>query len=320
MILEDIKMPFELPKEIYNGKINEIELNRAQNSCVIGGSEVLPFLSFEGKINKSIPIAIEITDIVPEWPETVTKIYNGVISDTAKWARFCQDELKPDMICLRLIGTHPDQGDRSPEEARKTVEAVIAATDLPLIVLGSNSVEKDSEVIKLCAEPLANTGSIIGKAQEKNYKTFAAVANAFNLKLIALSDLDINLSKQLNILLTQAGFDISNIIIDAMSSTLGYGLEYTYSVMERIRLAALQQNDTMMQAPMIADVSEVTWKTKEAKATSEEQPAWGDSARRGPLWETITALAFLIAGADVIIVRHPKSLADLRKAVADLMQ
>lgn len=313
-------MAFVIPKETYNGKINEVILTRGEKSCNIGGGEVLPFLSFEGKINRSVPVAIEITDIPPEgWPEEITKQYGDVIFDTIKWAQFCESELKPDMICLRLIGTHPDQGDRSPEEARKTVEGLLSATSTPLIVFGSNSVEKDSEVIKSCAEPLANTGSIIGKAQEKNYKTFAAVANAFNLRLVALSDLDINLSKQLNILLTQAGFDASNIIIDAMSSTLGYGLEYTYSVMERIRLAALQQNDTMMQMPMIADVSEVTWKTKEARANQEEQPAWGDASRRGVLWETMTALSFVIAGADLAVVRHPKSMLNIKKVIGDLM-
>lgn len=312
-------MAFVVPKEVYNGKINQINLSREGKSLQIGGSEVLPFLSFEGKVNTSVPIALEITDITPDdWPESLTKHYEDVISDTAKWARFCQDEFKPDMICLRLIGTHPDRGDRTPEEARKTVESVLSAIDIPLMVFGSNSVEKDSEVIKVCAEPLANTGSIIGKAQEKNYKIFAAVANSFQLKLVALSDLDINLSKQLNILLTQAGFDGSNIIIDAMPSTLGYGLEYTYSVMERIRLAALQQNDTMMQMPIIADVGEVTWKVKESKAAQNEQPAWGGPDRRGVLWETITAEAFLMAGGDLLVVRHPKTLKALRAAITDL--
>jgi acetyl-CoA decarbonylase/synthase complex subunit delta len=258
-------------------------------------------------------------DIVPDdWPDELMGLFKGVMGDPAKWARFCQDEFKPDMICLRLLGTHPDRGDRTPQDARKTVEAVRAAIDIPLMVFGSNSVEKDAEVIKVCAEPLANTGSVIGKAQEKNYKVFAAVANSFQLKLVALSDLDINLSKQLNILLTQAGFDASNIIIDAMPSTLGYGLEYTYSVMERIRLASLQQNDAMMQMPMIADVGEVTWKVKETRASREEQPAWGDPGRRGVIWETTTALAFMMAGGDLVVVRHPKTLRNLKNAIADL--
>jgi acetyl-CoA decarbonylase/synthase complex subunit delta len=313
-------MTFVVPKEQYNGKINPIEVGRDGKNLRIGGSEVLPFLSFEGKVNTSIPVALEIADIVPDdWPENITKHYKDVISDPAKWARFCQDQFKPDMICLRLLGTHPDRGDKSPEEARKTVEAVLSAVSIPLIVFGSNSIEKDTEVMKACAEPLANTGSIIGKAQEKNYKVFAAVANAFNLKLVALSDLDINLSKQLNILLTQSGFDAANIIIDAMPSTLGYGLEYTYSVMERIRLAALQQNDGMMQMPIIADVGDVTWKVKEAKAGQDEQPAWGDTERRGPLWETITAMAFVMAGGDLVVVRHPNTLKNLKNALGDLV-
>lgn len=312
-------MTFVVPKEQYNGKINPVEVGRDGKNFKIGGSEALPFLSFEGKVNTSIPVALEIADIVPDdWPENITKHYKDVIADPAKWARFCQDEFKPDMICLRLLGTHPDRGDKSPEEARKTVEAVLSAVSIPLIVFGSNSIEKDTEVMKACAEPLANTGSIIGKAQEKNYKVFAAVANAFNLKLVALSDLDINLSKQLNILLTQAGFDGSNIIIDAMPSTLGYGLEYTYSVMERIRLAALQQNDGMMQMPIIADVGDVTWKVKEAKAGQDEQPAWGDPERRGTLWETITAMAFVMAGGDLVVARHPNTLKNLRNALGDL--
>ncbi|MGA1790653.1 MAG: acetyl-CoA decarbonylase/synthase complex subunit delta [bacterium] len=312
-------MTFVVPKEQYNGKINPVEVGRDGKNFQIGGSEALPFLSFEGKVNTSIPVALEIADIVPDdWPENITKHYKDVISDPAKWARFCQDEFKPDMICLRLLGTHPDRGDKSPEEARKTVESVLSAVSIPLIVFGSNSVEKDTEVMKACSEPLANTGSIIGKAQEKNYKVFAAVANAFNLKLVALSDLDINLSKQLNILLTQSGFDGSNIIIDAMPSTLGYGLEYTYSVMERIRLAALQQNDGMMQMPIIADVGDVTWKVKEAKAGQDEQPAWGNPERRGPIWETITAMAFVMAGGDLVVVRHPNTLKNLRNALGDL--
>ncbi|MGA1794676.1 MAG: acetyl-CoA decarbonylase/synthase complex subunit delta [bacterium] len=312
-------MAFVVPKETYNGRINQVTVGRDGTTVQMGGAEVLPFLAFEGKVSPSVPIALEIMDIVPDdWPAELMGLYKGVIEDPAKWARFCQDEFKPDMICLRLLGTHPDRGDRTPEEARKTVEAVLGAIDIPLMVFGSNSVEKDAEVVKVCAEPLANTGSVIGKAQEKNYKVFAAVANSFQLKLVALSDLDINLSKQLNILLTQAGFDASNIIIDAMPSTLGYGLEYTYSVMERIRLASLQQNDTMMQMPMIADVGEVTWKVKETRASLEEQPAWGDPGRRGVIWETTTALAFLMAGGDLVVVRHPRTLKTLKNALADL--
>ncbi|MEW5803190.1 MAG: acetyl-CoA decarbonylase/synthase complex subunit delta [bacterium] len=310
-------MAFTVPKEVYNGKINQVEVGKDQQ-VIFGGEEVLPFLSFEGKAVSNVPLALEIQDIDPgDWAPSLTDIYGPVMGNPAEWAKLCQDEFKADMICLRLTGTHPDNGDKSPEEAGKVVEAVLSAIKVPLIIFGSNHTEKDAAVIKHVAEVAANTGSIIGKAQEKNYKTFAAVATAYNHKLVALSDLDINLSKQLNILLTQSGFDGKNIIIDAMSSTLGYGLEYTYSVMERIRLSALQQNDAMMQMPMISDVGEVTWKIKEAKATEEEQPGWGAVEPRGILWESLAALSFLMAGGNLVVLRHPKALATIRKTVAE---
>ncbi|MCL6583182.1 MAG: acetyl-CoA decarbonylase/synthase complex subunit delta [bacterium] len=314
-------MAYTVPKEAYNGKINQVEVGRNQHKLIMGGEETLPFLSFEGKAVSTVPLALEIQDINPtgDWASSLTEIYGSVMDNPAEWARMCQDEFKADMICLRLAGTHPDNGDRSPQEAGKIVEAVLSAIKVPLIILGSNHVEKDAAVIKHVAEVAANTGSIIGKAQEKNYKTFAAVATAYGHKLVALSDLDINLSKQLNILLTQSGFDSKNIIIDAMSSTLGYGLEYTYSVMERIRLSALQQNDAMMQMPMICDIGEVTWKVKEAKATEQDQPAWGAVRPRGILWEVLTALSFLMAGGNLVVFRHPEALSRVRSILAELM-
>ena len=313
-------MSFVIPKEVYNGKINLVPVGQGDNICNIGGAETLPFLSFEGTPNEKIPIAMEIIDIPPEnWSSEVKSQYpTGVMDDPVRWATYCQDELKADMICLRLVGTHPDEVNKSPEEARKTVEDIKNAIKIPLMVFGTNNVEKDVEVIKSVSESLANTNSIIGKAQEKNYKTFAAMANAYGLKLVALSDLDINLCKQLNILLTQAGFDISNILIDPMPSTIGYGLEYTYSVIERIRAAALMQSDNMMQTPIISDICEVTWKIKETRASKDEQPRWGDLSRRGYMWEALTANAFLMAGSDIIIMRHPKAMKVVKKLLDEL--
>lgn len=314
-------MAFTVPKEIYNGKINQVEVGKGTSLRMLGGEEVLPYLSFEGKINAQLPLALEIQDIKPEdWAPSLNEAFAGVMNDPVAWAKCCQDKYKADMICLRLTGTHPDNGNKSAQEAGQIVKAVLGAIQVPLIILGSNHGEKDAEVIKHVAEVAANTGSIIGKAQEKNYKTFAAVATAYGHKLIALSDLDINLSKQLNILLTQSGFEGKNIIIDAMSSTLGYGLEYTYSVMERIRLAALQNNDLMMQMPMVCDVGEVTWKVKEAKASLEEQPAWGAAKERGVLWETLTALSFIMAGGNLVVLRHPEALATVRQTLAELAE
>ena len=265
-------------------------------------------------------MAYEIQDIPPDdWSETVRKVYEGVSGDPVTWAKYCQDTLKARAIALRLLGTHPDRENRSAEDATKTVKEVLSAIQVPLIVLGSNHVEKDSSVLVAVAEAAKDRNCIIGKAQEANYKTIAAAAMANNHKLIAMSELDINLSKQLNILVTQMGFDKERLITDPMCSALGYGLEYTYSVMERIRLAALTQNDATMQPPMLGDVGMYVWKVKETQALEADLPHWGSLEERGIAWETVTAGALMMAGAEFLIMRHPKAVEAVEKFVDELM-
>lgn len=301
-------MAFTAPKETYSGKVFEVTIG-SEKTAVFGGENVLPFHSFEGNVPNRPLIAYEIQDVPPEdWPETVKKVYEDVSSDPVTWAKYCQDELKAKAIALRLIGTHPDRENRTPEEAAQTVKDVLSAINIPLVILGSNHVEKDSPVLVAAAEAAKDKNCIIGKAQEGNYKTIAAAAMANNHKLIAMSELDINLSKQLNILITQMGFEKERLITDPMCSALGYGLEYTYSVMERIRLAALTQNDAVMQPPMLGDVGMYVWKVKETQASESDLPQWGSLKERGIAWEAVTAGALLISGAEFLIMRHPEAV------------
>jgi acetyl-CoA decarbonylase/synthase complex subunit delta len=244
-------------------------------------------------------------------------VYGDVYNDPKTWALTCQDKYKADIIALRLVSTHPDQGNSSPETAAKVVKQVLEAIKIPLIILGSNHLEKDAEVLKACAEAAAGYNCLIGKAQEKNYKTIAAAAMAYNHFVLALSNLDINLAKQLNILLTQMGVQGERIVMDTMSSSLGYGLEYSYSVMERVRMAALKQNDTMVQMPIISDVGIETWKAKEAKA---DNPDWGDTRKRGIVWEATSAVALLMSGSDALIMRHPEAVEQVRKTINQLKE
>jgi len=218
-----------------------------------------------------------------------------------------------------LVGTHPDRENRSAEEAAKTVKDVLAAINVPLIILGSNHAEKDSQVLIAAAEAAKGKNCVIGKAQEANYKTIAAAAMANDHKLVAMSELDINLSKQLNILITQMGFEKERLITDPMCSALGYGLEYTYSVMERIRLAALTQNDMTMQPPMLGDVGMYVWKIKETQAPESDLPQWGPAEERGIAWEAVTATALLVSGAELLIMRHPKAVEAVLKTIEELM-
>ena len=313
-------MAFTPTKETYSGKVYSVTVGTGDSAVTFGGESVLPFHSFEGATPNRPLIAFEIQDVPPsDWPENVQKAFEGVSADPVKWAKYCQDELKAKAIALRLIGTHPDRENRSAEDAAKTVRDVLAAINIPLIILGSNHAEKDASILVAAAEAAKDRNCIIGKAQEANYKTIAAAAMANNHKLIAMSELDINLSKQLNILITQMGFDKERVITDPMCSALGYGLEYTYSVMERIRLAALTQNDVTMQQPLMGDVGMYVWKVKETTASEADLPQWGAALERGIAWEAQTATALLIAGAELLIMRHPKAVAELEKLIEELI-
>ena len=313
-------MAFVIPKESFSGQVLSPSFGEGPKAIMVGGEKALPFLDFEGEIPNRPAIALEIQDIPPtDWPEMIKKIYEGVSDDPVKWAQFCENELKAQAIALRLIGTHPDQKNRSPEEAAQTVKDVLAAISVPIIILGSNHAEKDAAVLPAVSEAAKGKSCIIGKAQEANYKTIAAAAMANKHNLIALADLDINLSKQLNILITQMGFPPDNLMSDPMCSALGYGLEYTYSVMERIRLAALAQGDVTMQPPMVGDVGMYVWKVKEVIASETDVPDWGSLEERAIGWEAVTAIGMMMAATELLIMRHPKAVEIVNKTLDELM-
>jgi acetyl-CoA decarbonylase/synthase complex subunit delta len=313
-------MSFVVPKESFNGKVLSVDFGKDDKALVIGGESALPFLSFEGEVPNKPIIAHEVQDCPPDdWPEIVKNVYKDVSNDPVSWAKYCQDELKAKAIALRLVSTHPDRGDKSPEEASSTIKDVLAAINVPLIILGTNHVEKDASILVAAAEAASGHNCVIGKAQEGNYKTIVAAALAHNHKLIAMSELDINLAKQLNILITQMGFDKEKLITDPMCSALGYGLEYTYSVMERIRLAGLAQNDPTMQPPILGDVGMYVWKVKETSASETDVPDWGSLEERGIAWETLTATSLVLAGTNMLIMRHPRAIENVEKTIGELV-
>lgn len=312
-------MAFVVPKDTYNGKVFEVEIGVGDKAVKIGGENTLPFLTFEGAVPNMPVIAHEVQDVAPEdWPETVQAAYKGVSGDPVTWAKHCQDNLGAQAIALRLWSTHPDRQDTSPEAAAKTVSDVLAAINVPLIILGSNHAEKDAQVLRAACEAAKGRNCLIGKAQEANYKTIVAAAMAAGHKLIAMSDLDVNLAKQLNILITQMGYEKEKIVTDPMSSALGYGIEYTYSVMERIRSAALMQNDGTMAPPMLNDIGMYVWKVKETMASEADLPDWGALEERSIGWESTTAVGLIMAGSNLLIMRHPKAIETAKKVIAEL--
>jgi acetyl-CoA decarbonylase/synthase complex subunit delta len=314
-------MAVEIPKEKWSGKIGELVIGATaaeggtrSKKIIVGGSTTLPFLFFEGEHPNPPALAMEVIDVVPEdYPELVKNAIGDAINSPAAWAKKCVDEFGADLICLKLLGTNPEEQDRSPEEAGKTVREVLDAVSVPLIIVGSGNEEKDAKVMEVVSNEAKGERCLLGNAEEAAFKSLAVAAMANGHGIVAFSNLDINLAKQMNILLTDFGVKLEDVIMDPLVAGLGYGLEYSYSVMERIRLAALM-GDKVLQVPMVCDVS-VAWKAREAKI---ENPEWGDPAQRGPTWEAMTATGALMSGADLLVFRHPETLKIIRNTITEL--
>jgi acetyl-CoA decarbonylase/synthase, CODH/ACS complex subunit delta len=309
-------LAFEFFKESYTGNIKEIALGKGDNAVTVGGEACYPFYQFEGAMPNKPKIAMEIWDMQPdEWPEAALAPFKDVISDPAAWAKKCVEDFGAEMIVLQLKSTDPNGNDAPAEDAAATVKKVLAAVDVPLIIWGTANVEKDEEVLKKIAEECQGENLILGPVEDKNHKSIGAAAMGFGHTVIASSPIDVNLAKQCNILLENLGMPIDRMIIDPTTGGLGYGLEYSYSVMERLRMAALAQGDEKLQLPIINNLGNEVWKCKEAKLTAEEDPLLGDPERRGILMESVGAVAYLMSGSNVLIMRHPESIRLVRSYI-----
>jgi acetyl-CoA decarbonylase/synthase complex subunit delta len=308
----------EIYKESYTGNIKEITLGKGDNAVTVGGQACYPFYNFEGDMPHKPVIAMEVWDMEPdEWPEAALSHFKDVFSDPAAWAKKCVDEFGAKIIVLQLKSTDPSGPDTSPEDATATVKKVLDAIDVPLIVWGTSNIEKDEEVLKKISEETHGANLVIGPVEDKNHKGIGASAMGYGHTLISSSPIDINLAKQVNILLENLGMPLDRLIVDPTTGGLGYGLEYTYSVMERLCMAALTQGDEKLQLPMINNMANEIWKCKEAKQTVDEAPTLGDPERRGILMEAVTAVIYLLSGANVLIMRHPEAMR-LTQAFIDL--
>jgi acetyl-CoA decarbonylase/synthase complex subunit delta len=309
---------FEINKESYTGVIKEITLGKGDKAVTVGGEACYPFYNFEGDMPYKPVVAMEVWDIEPdEWPEAALSHFKDVLSDPAAWAKKCVDEFGAELIVLQLKSTDPNSQDASGDEAAATVKKVLDAIDVPLVVWGTSNIEKDEEVLKKIAEETHGANLTLGPVEDKNHKGIGAAAMGYGHMVISSSPIDINLAKQVNILLENLGVPLERMIVDPTTGGLGYGLEYSYSVMERLGMAALTQGDDKLQIPIINNLANEIWKCKEAKQTVDEAPVLGDPERRGILMEAVTAVIYLLAGSNILIMRHPEAVR-LTKTFIDL--
>ena len=285
----------------------------------VGGATCMPFHLWEGEMPHRPLVALEVFDVVSEkYPQALREIYGGLVSDPPEMARACVEKYGADLISVRLEGTHPEKGNRTPEQAVELGKNVLDAVDVPLIVTGHNHFESVNEVLKAVAQACHGENLLLNWVEQDNYRTIAGTAIAYGHTVVAQSPIDVNIGKQMNILLTGMSLPKAQIVMDPMTGAMGYGIEYTYSVMERIRLSGLG-GDAMLAGPMIVSPGQETAKVKEVKAPESDFPSWGDVDKRSVLWELSCANSLLYAGADLLIMYHPDAAMATKDTIFRLM-
>jgi acetyl-CoA decarbonylase/synthase complex subunit delta len=316
---------FEIPREMSRDRIIEVTIGATpeqggtrSKTVTIGGSTALPFHFFEGECPNPPVIAMEVFDQVPaRYPEPLLDYYRDVIHEPGEMARRCVEEFGAEVISVRLDGTHPEKGNRSVEEAVDVVRQVLEKVAVPLVISGHSHFEKNNEVMKKVCEVTAGENCLINYVETDNYKTIAASCLAYHHSLVAQSPIDVNLAKQLNILLTDMNFPASRIVMDPLTGALGYGLEYSYSIMERIRNDGLA-GDRMLAFPMLINPGYESSRVKEARVPESEYPGWGGLKARCAYWEISTAMSLLVAGAELLIMHHPEAVKAVRKNILEM--
>ena len=312
-------MPIEIPIDKWPGIVREIKIGATaaeggtrSQTVVVGGQKTMPYMHFEAPIANRPVIAVEIKNRRPEdWSPLLVEVWGDAMDDPGKWAKAAEDT-GADLILLALtLRTKPD-------EAVGAVNAVLSSSGLPLIVFGPGQAEADNELLVPVAEATKGERLVLGICEDKNYRTIVATAMANGHLVNARTPMDVNLAKQLNILISDMGLPLDRILMDPSTGALGYGIEYGYSVMERLRMAALQ-GDSMTQLPMLVTPGFEAWKAKEAKVGAGVPASWVDWQQRALNWESLTAIALLESGADIVVLRHPESVKRVRAAIDELM-
>ena len=313
-------MSFVPKTAAYSGKINAVTLGTGDNAIVIGGQNVMPFYTFDAPIENAPKVGLEVSDLASQWEVASLKEFYAGCTTMADYAKKAESVEGVDVLCLNFVGADPTGADRSVADCVADAKAVAEVVSKPLVVMGCKNTEKDAELLGAIAEALAGKNALFMSAKNENYKTVgASVALASNQKVGAETADDINLAKQLNIMLKGLNVNPECVVMDIGTAAVGYGYEYAASTLDRIRLAALQQSDADLQMPILAAVCNDTWGVKESTASVEDEPAWGCQEERAISMEVATASADLVGGADAVVLRHPASVATIKKFISELI-
>ena len=304
----------------YSGKINAVTLGTGDKAVVIGGQNVMPFYTFDAPIENAPKIGVEISDLADSWTAPALKEFYAGCTTMVDYAKKAETMPGVDFLCLHFESADPNGANRSVAECVADAKAVADAVSMPIVVMGCKNMEKDGELFSKIAEALQGKNILVMSAKNEDYKTVgASVVLAYGQKVGAETADDINLAKQLNIMLKGLSIAPENIVMNVGTAAVGYGFEYVASTLDRIRMAALAQSDDDLQMPIVSPVSPDAWSVKESTASEEDEPAWGSQEERGIEMEISTAAANLVGGADAVIMRHPAAIAAIKKFITELV-
>ena len=313
-------MPFTGKSGKFTAAIRTVEIGTGDKAVKLGGENVMPLYSFDAPIENAPKIGVLITDLGMENEAAGIKEYYAGASNFAEIAKKAEEMPGADFVVLRFEGADPNGENRSVEDCVAIAKEVGGAITAPLVIEGCKNVEKDAELFNKVAEALQGKNVLIMSAREENYKAVAAAAGlAYGQKVGAESAVDINLAKQLNVLIGQLGVDPANVVMNVGSAAAGYGFEYVVSTMDRVKAAALSQGDAQLQMPIITPVADEAWNVKEAMASEADMPEWGSQEERGIDMEIETAAAVLASGSNAVILKHPASVAVISKLIKELV-
>ena len=313
-------MSFVPKTQPFRGNINAVTLGTGDKAVVIGGQNVLPFYTFDAPIENAPKIGVEISDLADQWDVPGLVDFYAGCTTMAERAKKAETMEGADFICLNFEGADPNTTNRSVEDCVADAKAVAEAVTMPIVILGCKNMEKDGELFSKIADALQGKNILVMSAKNEDYKTVgASVALAYGQKVGAETADDINLAKQLNIMMKGLGIDPKNIVMNIGTAAVGYGYEYVASTLDRIRDAALKMADADLQMPILAPVSTDTWGVKESSASEADEPAWGCREERGINMEIATAAANLTGGADAVVMRHPAAVAAIKKFINELI-
>ncbi len=291
-----------------------------KNTITLGGENALPYY-FDGEMPHRNYVTMDVFDMPIGMAKSVKENYEDVINDPADWAKKVVNDFNADMVTIHLISTDPLINDTPASEAAKVVEDVLQAVDVPIVIGGSGNPQKDPEVLEKAAEVAEGERVLLASASlNQDYERVAKAAIDYGHVVLSWTQLEINAQKELNRkLMKKCGVPRDSIVMDPTTAALGYGLDYAYTNMERMRLAGLMGDDELT-FPMSSGTTNA-WGARESwmkESPLKEDSDWGPREYRGPIWEIITGLTLSLAGNDLFMMMHPTSVEVLKEITQTL--